>query len=84
MALAKSGARTLLVDLDPQCNATSGLGVAPTERHPLVSTDPLAASLRPAKTDGLEVLPGSRNFHDVETLARAGRVAIRHPAAASC
>ena len=26
VGLAKSGARTLLIDLDPQCNATSGLG----------------------------------------------------------
>ena len=40
-ALARSGARTLLVDLDPQCNATSGLGQSPAERHPLVSTEAL-------------------------------------------
>ena len=32
--LAKSGCRTLLIDLDPQCNATSGLGEVPAERHP--------------------------------------------------
>ncbi|HXT57022.1 MAG TPA: AAA family ATPase, partial [Pirellulales bacterium] len=41
VALAKSGARTLLVDLDPQCNATGGLGQRPAERHPLVSQQPL-------------------------------------------
>ena len=46
VALAKSGARTLLIDLDPQCNATSGVGCEPTERHPLVSTAPLQESLR--------------------------------------
>jgi chromosome partitioning protein len=69
-ALAKSGARTLLVDLDPQCNATSGLGVSPSERHPLVSTEPLAVLLHRAKTEGLEVLPGSRNVRDIERLAR--------------
>ncbi len=41
VGLAKSGARTLLVDLDPQCNATSGLGQSPAGRHPLVSDQPL-------------------------------------------
>ncbi len=35
--LAKAGSRTLLVDLDPQCNATTGLGERPADRHPLVS-----------------------------------------------
>ena len=35
-ALARSGAQTLLVDLDPQCNATTGLGRQPTDSHPLV------------------------------------------------
>jgi chromosome partitioning protein len=69
-ALARSGARTLLVDLDPQCNATSGLGLAPTERHPLVSTEPLQDSLRSGATEGLDVMPGSRNFRDIETLSK--------------
>ncbi len=41
VCLAKAGRRTLLVDLDPQCNATSGLGAAPTDRHPLVARLPL-------------------------------------------
>ena len=39
-ALAKAGSRTLLVDLDPQCNATSGLGRQPTSDHPLVACAP--------------------------------------------
>jgi chromosome partitioning protein len=67
--LAKSGARTLLVDLDPQCNATSGLGHQPAARHPLVSEAPLKESLVACATPGLELLPGSRRFEDVETLA---------------
>ena len=69
VALAKSGARTLLVDLDPQCNATGGLGLRPAERHPLVSRQPLKESLAETATPGLEVLPGSRNFQDIESLA---------------
>lgn len=69
VALAKSGARTLLVDLDPQCNATGGLGLRPAERHPLVSRQPLNESLEETNTPGLELLPGSRNFQDIESLA---------------
>jgi chromosome partitioning protein len=69
VALATSGARTLLVDLDPQCNATSGLGRKPAARHPLVSQQPLKDSLLSTNTAGLELLPGSRSFEDVELLA---------------
>jgi len=68
--LAKSGARTLLIDLDPQCNATSGLKGKPTARHPLVSTAPLSESLISTETENLQVLPGSRNVRDIETLLR--------------
>ena len=70
---AKAGARTLLVDLDPQCNATTGLGQRPTERHPLVSRLPLKESLVQCSLPNLELLPGSRSFKDVETLVNAKR-----------
>ncbi len=33
-ALAKSGRSSLVLDIDPQCNATSGLGVTPAGAHP--------------------------------------------------
>jgi chromosome partitioning protein len=68
--LAKSGARTLLIDLDPQCNATTGLGHTPTDRHPLVLKKPLRESLLDTATENLRLLPGSRSFQDVEVLAR--------------
>lgn len=67
--LARSGKQTLLIDLDPQCNATSGLGQKPSDRHPLVSREPLQQSLVPAAIERLEILPGSRSFQDVESLA---------------
>jgi chromosome partitioning protein len=67
-ALAMSGRRTLLVDLDPQCNATSGLGQPPADSHPLVSQQPLRESLRTTSIANLEILPGSRSFRDVEAL----------------
>lgn len=56
------------MDLDPQCNATSGLGCRPAERHPLVSQQPLRDALCRTQVEGLQVLPGSRNFRDIEVL----------------
>ncbi len=67
--LALAGCRTLLIDLDPQCNATSGVGCEPTDRHPLVLQKSIRHSLLQTKTRNLEVLPGSRSFHDVDVLA---------------
>ena len=70
VALAKSGAQTLLVDLDPQCNATTGLNRQPTAEHPLVSGLPLRHGAVPTGTPRLELLPGSRSFRDADALAR--------------
>ncbi len=69
-ALAKAGSKTLLVDLDPQCNATTGLGAQPAERHALAACVPIRQGVRPTKVPRLELLPGSRSFRDVETLTR--------------
>lgn len=69
--LAKAGARTLLIDFDPQCNATSGLGIEPCEEHPLVAETPLAQSLVETSVGNLFLLPGSRSFADIEALAYA-------------
>jgi chromosome partitioning protein len=71
VALAKAGNQTLLVDLDPQCNATSGLGIDPTERHPLVVGLPIRQALCSTYTPRLDILPGSRTFRDVEALTQA-------------
>ncbi len=70
VALARAGNQTLLVDLDPQCNATTGLGSRPSNRHPLVIGVPLRQSLIATATPRLDMLPGSRSFQDIETLAR--------------
>jgi chromosome partitioning protein len=69
-ALAKAGGRTLLIDLDPQCNASTGLGLKPTERHALVSDRPLRLSWCDTPIENLQLLPGSRSFQDVEVLAQ--------------
>ena len=72
--LAKAGCQTLLVDLDPQCNATSGLGTEPTASHPLVAGTPLREAIAPHDSSpGWNCLPGSRSFRDVEALATRRR-----------
>ena len=71
VGIAKGGGKTLLVDLDPQCNATSGLGCQVSERHALLEDRPLREAVVPTTTPRLDVLPGSRSFRDVEMLAAA-------------
>ncbi|TWT50543.1 Soj-like protein [Rubripirellula amarantea] len=71
-ALAMSGQRTLLVDMDPQCNATTSLGIAPTDGHPLVQSNPLDEFIVDTRVENLTIVPGSRTFHDVDKLATAG------------
>ena len=68
--LARAGYQTLLVDLDPQCNATTGLGITPLQRHPLIANDDLSASITVTANPKLHLLPGSRSFADVDKFAR--------------
>ena len=81
-ALAMAGKRTLLVDMDPQCNATSGVGLEPVERHPLVVDQAIRHSVLESAISGLHVLPGSKSFRDVDMLATAdsseSRVLVEH------
>ncbi len=67
-ALAIADHKTLLIDLDPQCNATTGLGLRPLPRHALLgAATPLGGAVA-TKTPKLSMLPGSRSFEDVEQL----------------
>lgn len=70
IGLAKAGEQTLLVDLDPQCNATTGLGSQPTQTHPLVDCTPIRQGVLQTPTERLDLLPGSRSFRDIEMLTR--------------
>lgn len=70
VGLARAGERTLLVDLDPQCNATSGLGQQAAESHPLLLETPLRESLVTTAWEHLDLLPGSPSFVDVDRLER--------------
>lgn len=71
-ALARAGHRTLLVDMDPQCNATTGLGQKPSPDHGLVGEQALRHSVVETGVSGLSILPGCRRFRDVDLLANLG------------
>ena len=71
--LAKSGRTALVVDVDPQCNATSGLGVEPAQRHPLVAGKPLAERVVETSQPRLFVLPGSQSLADADALSASNR-----------
>lgn len=71
-ALALAGKTTLLLDMDPQCNATTALGIAPSNGHALISDALLSEHVVATEKANLSVVPGSRTFHDVDKLATAG------------
>ena len=86
-ALAIAGNQTLLIDLDPQCNATSGVGCEPSARHALLAAEPLRESVQKVH-DRFDVLPGSRSFKDVDLLANVdgsdARVLLDHLSNGTC
>jgi len=65
--LAESGKKTLLVDFDPQANATSGVGLKPdlikySVYHLLVDPNCLEKVLHPSVYDNLHVIPASKEL----------------------
>ncbi len=74
-ALSKIGEKTLLVDLDPQANATSGLGLSADHRinvyHLLIGLHPFHAVVRRhPKIPNLYVLPSSPDLAGAEVELR--------------
>ncbi len=68
-ALGASERSVLLVDSDPQGNATRGLGAQPTPPHlyhVLTGQAPLAAAIRPSGFPFLDLLPTGRDLVGVE------------------
>jgi chromosome partitioning protein len=57
--LAEAGERTLVVDLDPQANATSGLGerAGDSSSYDLLDGVPLAELARPTRFENLSLVP---------------------------
>jgi chromosome partitioning protein len=66
-SLAAADMRTLLIDLDPQGNASSGLGIrkgsyTKSTYDVLVHNEPLESILQPTELDALVVAPASRQL----------------------
>jgi chromosome partitioning protein len=66
-SLAAADMRTLVIDLDPQCNASSGLGLRKgtykgSTYHVLVEGEPLKAIVQPTEMESLFVAPASREL----------------------
>ncbi len=80
--LAATGQRVLLLDLDPQANATSGLGIEKTEGasayRPLFGEGALADKIKPTAFDRLSLIPSEVDLcgADVE-LARSENHLLR-------
>ncbi len=72
--LAKDKKRTLLIDFDPQGNATSGLGIEKTDTKALgltmtevlLGTAPLASVIRPTKYKHFDLAPATPELANAE------------------
>lgn len=94
-ALAAIGERVLILDLDPQGNASTGLGVERRDRrlstyHVMVGEADLRAAALPTSVPGLSVVPSTLDLLGVELeiapaadRAKRLRRAIRHLVATS-
>jgi chromosome partitioning protein len=87
-SLAKLGRRILLIDADPQANATSGVGidkssVRRTTYHALVLGQPLS-TIKVASDFGFDVVPSDRNLAgaEVELISMPNRELILKEAVA--
>lgn len=70
-ALAATGWKTLLIDLDPQGNASTGIGVAASEREAssydvLVDRVPVTDCVMPTSIPGLDLLPATVDLSGAE------------------
>jgi chromosome partitioning protein len=68
--LAARGVRVLLIDLDPQANATSALGMPTIDGHsiygPLLGESPVAEKVVPTRWDHLWMIPGDLDLAGAE------------------
>ncbi len=90
-ALARSGARVLLVDLDPQGNASTGLGIPTDQRRPssydlLIDEIPITDVVRKTDIANLTICPANSDLAsaDIDLVSNEKRSfllhdALRHP-----
>jgi chromosome partitioning protein len=86
-ALADSGARVLIVDLDPQGNASTGLGIEAGARDIttydfLLDEATLDAAVQPTSHDGLSIIPATVDLSsaDIELFSNEKRSFLLHDA----
>ena len=81
--LAKSGKKTLLVDLDPQGNTTSGLGIDKQKIETsiidvLVNDNSLESAVTPTSTKGLFLIPTTSHLANTEVeMAKMNKKFVR-------
>ena len=66
-ALAEAAQRVLIIDLDPQGNASTGLGVAAASREVsiydvLLYGAPVLAAVQPSSVEGLSIIPATQDL----------------------
>ena len=86
-ALVEQGARVLLVDLDPQGNASTGLGVPPASRKKttydlLIDEIPLIETVVQTEYDGLMICPSNSDLSsaDIQLVSNEKRSFLLHDA----
>ena len=70
-AIAESGRKVLVVDLDPQANLTLALGIEPgsavvTSSHILIDSAPLMSARYPTEIENLDLIPSQASIENAE------------------
>lgn len=76
--IGRLGKKILLIDLDPQGNATSGLGIEKASDHPiiydvLVGNEDIEKTIRPTSAENVDIIPANNELAGLEIeLAKEG------------
>jgi chromosome partitioning protein len=86
-ALVEAGARVLLVDLDPQGNASTGLGIDPNARKAtsydlLIEDQSIEAVIQQTSLEDLDIIPANSDLSsaDIDLVANEKRTFLLHDA----